>query len=122
MVYRVPNRPESDRKWRAAAYHEAGHAIAAYYYGCSIKEIRIFEQAGRINGATKIPEHVHQAEIAAAGRACAEAFGFEQSDLDTAHDDMILSDILSEDSSPDDEDHVFEARIAEIRSKGAALF
>jgi hypothetical protein len=71
----------TESSWRAAAFHEAGHAIVAYYYGCTVQRIRIFEDHGSIRGDTTVNRDSHyEAAIVAAGRA--EAFGFPQTDLD----------------------------------------
>jgi hypothetical protein len=113
----------TESSWRAAAYHEAGHAIAAYYNGGTLGRIRIFEEHGSIRGETTvIRDHRCEAEIAAAGRVCAEAFGLPQTDLEIAHDRQIFVTRLSDGLTLDDDDTVLEQRIDELHRNLAVLF
>jgi hypothetical protein len=110
-------------RWYAAAYHEAGHAIVAFYYGCVLGPIRIFEEHGRIRGeATLNRDSRYEPAIAASGRACAEAFGFRQTNLETADDDYVLAARLSERLTSEAEDTVLEELIDAVRRETALLF
>jgi hypothetical protein len=108
---------------RGAAYHEAGHAVVAYFYGCPLGIIGIYLEGGQARGRTKIfPDSKHEPQIAVAGRICAETFDHKQSDVDVAHDEHRLITLLSTDVSPDAEDSVLDDRITATRQQVIDLF
>jgi hypothetical protein len=115
--------PSDDNAMRGAAYHEAGHAVVAYYYGCRVTRLHIHSENGSAHGGTATDRwSEHEPEILAAGRICAEAFGFQQSATDTAQDDRKLVSLLSKDLSSADEDEVLEGRLATVHNQVTALF
>jgi len=75
---------------RSTAYHEAGHAVVAHYFGARVEAIRIMVDEFRGDARVSWPGGrtlVHRIMVARAGQACVNAFHFS-----TPHDDGALRD------------------------------